>query len=576
MELAAGQLFDGKLQVIRLIGRGAMGAVYEARHTWLDRVVALKVMTPSELNSIERFRREVTLLSSAQHPNVVNIRDAGVCGDRPYMVMELLPGCDLETLLTRQGPLDLPRALWIARSVAEALTAMHAKDVVHRDLKPPNIQILDPDAAEPRVKVLDFGISTTLRPSTKLTQNARALGTPEYMSPEQALAEQVDSRSDMYALGCVLFEMLAGRPPFADAPPMAIAAQHVHAQVPDIRRFRADVPGDVVAILRRCLQKTPQARYRATAELRDVCADAYARHAVVRPDHELPTRPISSPHLSLPGLAPARGARSSDAYPLAETVTSMPEFRFDPLSAPTIPHQAPDFEAAPALDASPRRPNLTKVDPLTAIPRGPQGTAVELQPVPRTSTPAPTAPAYQAPEAIEKTTYLRGLEFPDASAPAELRVRRFSGWWIVLLLALAGLGVAAWLVFGERTHDRVVPGKVRSAAPGSAPGTAAAAPVSAPATQAERLPTQLGQPEITEVIKANADATDACWSSDAKRPEGLELTVVIEGSGQLKSARITHPATGLAPAIRDCLVGAVKGWRFPRFSGAPMAVKIRM
>lgn len=588
MDLQAGQIFDGKLEIIHLIGQGAMGAVYKARHTWMNRIVALKVMTPSELNSLRRFKREVALLAAVEHPNVVHIQDAGVCGNRPYMVMELLPGCSLEALLAAQGPqLDLARALWIAGNVAEALTTMHAKEVVHRDLKPPNIQILDPDGAEPRVKVLDFGISTTLRPSTKITQGERALGTPQYMSPEQALAAPVDSRSDMYALGCLLYEMLAGRAPFDDARAMVVAAQHINAPVPDIRRLRPEVPDGVVAILDRCLQKTPGARFRATAELRDACMAAYdllsdddgPEPTIMLHEHEAPTRPFSRPDLS------------DDE--LTATVTSMPEFR-PPVIDPTAPRAAPAIRPAPRASANrpapaprpappqpaeQRRPNQTRLDPMAPIPRGPQGTAVELSPVPRTSrppsnprmrrvpTPAPSAPPRRE---SEKTAYLPGLSFPDAPAPVVRKRRKVPLALIIVLLLLVAGGIVAALMFGPgKTSGTVVPGTLPPAPTTRAPATAAA-----PTTQAPALPKQLTQAQITAVIKANHMTTTPCLAN-TKRPGGAELTVTIGGDGRVQSAR---PAAkrGLSKAARDCLAEAVKAWRFPPFSGPPVAVKIKM
>ena len=218
------------------IGRGGMGQVWRATDTVLGREVAVKTIdlrTVPDESGAARFEREARVTAGMSHPNIVTVHDSGVEGDTAFLVMELLPGPSLAERL-REGPLPVAEVEEVGRQVAAALDAAHARGLVHRDIKPGNIVY----AADGRVRVLDFGI-TQLAESTgsqALTATHTVMGTAEYLAPEQAMGGRVDGRADLYALGCVLYALLAGRPPFSGPTPVATMMMHANDPVPDLAR----------------------------------------------------------------------------------------------------------------------------------------------------------------------------------------------------------------------------------------------------------------------------------------------------------------------------------------------------
>ncbi|MHC4507874.1 MAG: protein kinase domain-containing protein [Planctomycetota bacterium] len=261
----------GSFEVVEIIGRGGMGVVYLAHDAKLDRSVAVKSM-PAELKSSStaqaRFQREAKLLASLNHPNIAVIheiieRQEGAS----YLVLEYVPG---QTLAQRiaHTPLKLEETLSIGRQIAEAVSAAHDKGVIHRDLKPGNIKIT-PDG---RVKVLDFGLAKALgglpseKPTT-VTQPGRIMGTPAYMSPEQACGKSTDRRSDIWSFGCVLYEMLSGHPPFDSETATEILARIIERE-PDWNALPQDTPNNIRVLLRRCLEKDPHRRLRDIGDAR--------------------------------------------------------------------------------------------------------------------------------------------------------------------------------------------------------------------------------------------------------------------------------------------------------------------
>ncbi|HEY0195485.1 MAG TPA: serine/threonine-protein kinase, partial [Kofleriaceae bacterium] len=204
-----GQLVaGGKYQIVRALGSGGMGAVYQALQPAMNRMVALKLIRPEiglRPEHVARFQREMMVTARIEHPNTIRLYDVGEDGGQLYLVMELLPGEALGRVLDRTGPLALPRIVRIGRQVANALGAVHAHGVVHRDLKPDNVMLLDAYGERDFVKVLDFGIAKSLDEDAQLTATGKPIGTPAYMSPEQAMGRPVDHRTDLYAFGVMLY-----------------------------------------------------------------------------------------------------------------------------------------------------------------------------------------------------------------------------------------------------------------------------------------------------------------------------------------------------------------------------------
>ena len=237
------------------IGRGGMGEVWRGTDTVLGRQVAVKTIDLRSLrdeSGAARFEREARATAGLSHPNVVTVHDSGVEGDTAFIVMELLPGPSLADELA-SGPLPVEEVVEVGRQVASALDAAHARGLVHRDIKPGNIAY----AADGRVRVLDFGITQLSEPtgSQALTATHTVMGTAEYLSPEQALGGRVDGRADLYALGCVLYALLAGRPPFKGATPVATMMMHANDPVPDVRALRPDTPAWLADLVRDLLAK---------------------------------------------------------------------------------------------------------------------------------------------------------------------------------------------------------------------------------------------------------------------------------------------------------------------------------
>ncbi|HEX4863171.1 MAG TPA: Stk1 family PASTA domain-containing Ser/Thr kinase [Acidimicrobiales bacterium] len=262
------QLFSDRYQLVNHIARGGMAQVYLARDLLLDRPVALKVLFPElsvDRAFVERFRREAKAAANLSHPNIVSIYDWGQGENTYFIVMEYVAGRTLSQLL-REGPLDSPRAATIAADVAAALDFAHRHGVIHRDVKPGNVLINESG----QVKVADFGIARAIGAgaSEDLTQTGSVMGTATYFSPEQAQGFGVDPRSDVYSLGVVLYEMLAGRTPFTGDSPVSIAYKHVKEPPEPLRTINPAVPAALEAIVMKSLAKQPDDRYQSAEELR--------------------------------------------------------------------------------------------------------------------------------------------------------------------------------------------------------------------------------------------------------------------------------------------------------------------
>jgi tRNA A-37 threonylcarbamoyl transferase component Bud32/tetratricopeptide (TPR) repeat protein len=257
------------------IGRGGMATVFRARDTKHDRDVAVKVLDPTLGSAIglERFQREIAIAAALQHPNIVPLYDSGGVGSVLYFIMPLVGGESLRHRMRREAQLPLPDAIAIVRDVAAALHHAHAAGVVHRDIKPENILL-----SGGKAMVTDFGIARAVNNASDqiLTELGVALGTPQYMSPEQAGgSEQVDGRADIYALGCVLFEMLAGEPPFTGRTAQALLARHLHERPPSLQVVRPTVSEGLQVAVERALAKVPADRFTTATAFADALDAAH-------------------------------------------------------------------------------------------------------------------------------------------------------------------------------------------------------------------------------------------------------------------------------------------------------------
>ena len=265
-----GYVVADRYQLEERLGRGGMSTVWRATDLVLHREVAVKVVAEMEdaETTAERFRREARATAALNHPNIVSVFDAGVDHERAFLVMELLPGRTLADELRSRGAFPVEEVRDIAVQVAGALHAAHEAGLVHRDIKPGNIA----RTAEGGVKVLDFGITHIIDKGVAgghhpLTATGAVIGTAAYLAPEQARGERVDQRADLYSLGCVLYTLLTGKPPFQG--PTAVSTMMLHATepVPDLADVRPDVPQEMAAVVHALLQKNPEARPQTAADV---------------------------------------------------------------------------------------------------------------------------------------------------------------------------------------------------------------------------------------------------------------------------------------------------------------------
>lgn len=275
-----GQIVGDRYRIDAVVGAGGMATVYRAFDTTLERPVALKVMrreVTAEPDQLERFRREARAAAKLSHAHIVTVIDAGEENGRPFIVFEYIEGETLKQCIKSRGRLPVTEAVAYAIEIGSALMAAHTAGLVHRDVKPQNVLL---DAAG-HAKVADFGIARELEASDGLTKTGRVLGTTDYVSPEQAMGEDVTGQSDIYSLGIVLFEMLTGEVPFKGENHVAVAMKHVKEQLPDIQRLRPEVSNALAAVIEKMTAKEPVDRYLSAADaesdLEDVLAIETAR-----------------------------------------------------------------------------------------------------------------------------------------------------------------------------------------------------------------------------------------------------------------------------------------------------------
>jgi serine/threonine-protein kinase len=270
-EALVGKLIaGGKYQIIRVLGEGGMGTVYQALQPAMNRMVALKWIRPQMVtkpDAVPRFHKEMRITAQIEHPNTIRVYDFGDDGGQLYLAMEFLAGVSLRQVIDSKQPLEVTRLVRIGKQVANALGAIHGHGVVHRDLKPDNVMLLDSFGERDFVKVLDFGIAKVLDEQIRLTATGKPIGTPTYMAPEQAMGLAVDPRTDLYALGVMLYQMASGRVPF-DAPmTQSMLLAHAHEAPIPILTLVPNLPPALAGLIMQLLEKDPAARPASAAEV---------------------------------------------------------------------------------------------------------------------------------------------------------------------------------------------------------------------------------------------------------------------------------------------------------------------
>jgi serine/threonine protein kinase len=291
-----GKILGNRYRLIEVIGEGGMALVYKAECSLLCRTVAVKILRPQYANDaefVERFRREARSAASLSHPNVVNIYDVGQEDGIDYIVMEYIPGENLKSIIKKEAPFSIRRALDYTRQIAEALNHAHQRNIIHRDIKPHNI-LVTPDG---QLKVTDFGIARAVSASS-FTQTGIVVGSVQYASPEQVKGGLVGPQSDLYSLGCVFYELLSGMVPFSGDTSISIAMRHLHEKTTPIKELRLDVPLAVEHILDKAMAKDPVARYpSAAAMLRDITNVQSKLTSKMETEDDLPTQVWDTPAL---------------------------------------------------------------------------------------------------------------------------------------------------------------------------------------------------------------------------------------------------------------------------------------
>jgi eukaryotic-like serine/threonine-protein kinase len=269
-----GTVFGDRYRIDKMLGKGGMGTVYSAHHLGLDRPVALKVISPehaADERSVERLRREARMASQARHPNIVEVLDLGQIDGLWYIAMEMLEGVDLYDAIIMKRTYDPMELVPVLDQVLAGLEAAHALGLVHRDLKPENMFLARSHDGFFTVKLLDFGVVKVPEEGAQaqLTRTGTVVGTPEYMSPEQATDHKVDARSDLYSVGCVAYAMLCGNPPFVDKSVLKVLTSHVVESPKPPSTHRPNLPhaAEVDRFILRALEKNPAKRYQSAGDM---------------------------------------------------------------------------------------------------------------------------------------------------------------------------------------------------------------------------------------------------------------------------------------------------------------------
>ncbi len=493
-ELQPQTIFAGRYRILGTLGRGGMGAVYDAQHTGTGQRVAIKTLlldTTQETQSVRRFFMEAKLTASLQHPNTIKVFDFGQSDEGVFfLAMERLQGETLGERLNRYMALGQRmtegEAAHIAVAVLRSLAEAHRVGLVHRDLKPGNIFVHDLGGGETMVKVLDFGIAKTAE--TQLTATGTSLGTPAYMSPEQVMGGELDGRSDLYSLGVVLYQCVAGRVPFLGDSSYTVMIKQVHEEAPDLGQLAAVSEG-FAHVVGRALAKTASDRYADATSMREALEGLLAGRVEAPSAVGAVGKPVGAANLST-GAASAVPATPPPPPPAAKA-PGPPRLSPGPAAPAPAPSPAavpppppPGAFAAPAQAANP----AYQTRPAQMAP---QGTAIQAEPAPARR-PGPQAAA-PLPPALPRPTPAK----PSNRAPLYV---------VGAVLVLGAAGAAVWQLRGSSAEAGA---EQNAAAIGANPQTlgAVAPPLVADTVDAEPADADADVTEPTDVTAAGAEVS---------------------------------------------------------------------
>ncbi len=385
--LEPGTLVDGRYRVEEKVGQGGTGAVYRATQTTMSRSVALKCLSPqlaADEQSVARFRREAMAITQLGHPNVVTVYDLGSLPDKGlYLALEFLDGPTLRAKLLEKGRLSPARAVHIAGQICDALEAAHSREIVHRDLKPENVLLTHHAGNVDFVKVVDWGLARLA--GSGITSTGEVFGTPAYMAPEQIKGVPSDGRTDIYALGCMLYEMLSGAPPFTAGTPMALLMRASTERPKPLSQVASDagISQDLEDLVLAALEKDPGNRPQSAAELRDALRASLGGHdedpTVADPnfhfDDRSATRPMGGQD---PGMVFGAGDQGSTSAQAA---------------APMLPTDLEATSEGPALYSLSAEGD-TVPSPVVKVRPAPPTNIVEVTPSPAESSPGRGMPLW--------------------------------------------------------------------------------------------------------------------------------------------------------------------------------------
>ena len=378
-----GQIIKDRYEILEVLGEGGMAFVYKAMDTQLERFVAIKTLKPNYVNQetfVERFRREAKTAANLNHPNIVQIFDWGI-EEEPFFVMEYIEGNTLTSIIAKNRTISLGDVLFIGAQVASGLQAAHQKGLVHRDIKPGNIMIT-PDG---KVKVTDFGIVSLQNEESDITKTGSILGTASYISPEQAQGRPVSIESDLYSLGTVLYELIAGKPPFSGESPISTATKHLTDKPEKLSNFRKDIPKGVENAVLKLLEKSTFDRFKSAEDLRAVLLQQRTSLQSEQTRENLVdlTSPKVKLRFTLPALLLSLGLVFGTIWTLNQVFTNLP-----------VDGGAPTLVEIPDLTGSEQAQALEDLQSLgfkvgienSAHPNVPSGAVIRTQPTANTIT----------------------------------------------------------------------------------------------------------------------------------------------------------------------------------------------